>query len=119
MAHSHDHAAPGHAHSHAPTNYGLAFAWGISLNVGFVVLELIAGFAVNSLALIADAGHNASDVLGLLLAWGGYALSKRRPLSRYTYGLQRSTIQSSLFRPDSAGGGGGHHLGSGAAAGES
>ncbi len=85
-----------HSHSHAPADYGRAFAVGVALNLGFVVVELIYGFLSDSLALIADAGHNASDVLGLLIAWAAFALSKRRPSARYTYGLRRSSILASL-----------------------
>lgn len=85
-----------HGHTHAPANYGRAFAVGIVLNLGFVAAELGYGFLSGSLALIADAGHNASDVLGLLLAWGAYVLARRRPSARYTYGLRRGTILASL-----------------------
>lgn len=85
-----------HGHSHAPANYGRAFAIGIALNTGFVLIELFYGSLSKSLALIADAGHNASDVLGLLIAWGAFALSKRRPSGQYTYGLRRTSILASL-----------------------
>lgn len=93
-AHSHDH---GHGHHHhAPANYGRAFAVGVALNVAFVAAELVAGWRSGSLALVADAGHNAGDVLGLLIAWGAVVLSARRPSARYTYGLRRSSILASL-----------------------
>ncbi|WP_272976215.1 cation diffusion facilitator family transporter [Deinococcus geothermalis] len=85
-----------HGHSHAPASYGRAFAIGITLNVAFVLLELTYGFLSRSLALVADAGHNASDVLGLLISWGAYILAKRKPSARYTYGLRRSSILASL-----------------------
>lgn len=90
---SHPHA---HGHSHAPANYGRAFAIGVTLNVAFVVVELFYGVLAKSLALVADAGHNASDVLGLLISWGAFALSQRRPSARFTYGLRRSSILASL-----------------------
>src|ERR1700687_4184319 len=97
--HDHDHApghSHGHAHSHGPANYDRAFAIGIALNVGFVVIEAAYGIAANSLALLADAGHNLGDVLGLVMAWGAATLVRRRPTARYTYGLKRSSILVSL-----------------------
>jgi cobalt-zinc-cadmium efflux system protein len=86
-----------HHHSHEPQNYNRAFVIGIALNVGFVVVEAVFGFLTNSLALLADAGHNLSDVLGLLLAWGASWLVRRRPTQRYTYGLRRSSILAALL----------------------
>lgn len=86
-----------HNHSHAPTNYNRAFIIGIILNVGFVIIEAVFGFLTNSLALLADAGHNLSDVLGLLLAFGASWLTSRRPTERYTYGLRRSSIMAALL----------------------
>ena len=86
-----------HQHAHGSTNYGRAFGLGIALNVGYIVVEAGAGFWSNSLALLADAGHNLCDVLGLLLAWGGYALAKVRPTERHTYGFRGSTILAALF----------------------
>jgi cobalt-zinc-cadmium efflux system protein len=77
-------------------DFGFAFALGTALNVGFVVLEAIAGVLANSMALIADAGHNLSDVLGLLMAWGAVLLLKRRPTREYTYGFGSSTILAAL-----------------------
>ncbi len=85
------------AHDHAPANYGRAFAIGITLNVIYVAIEAGYGFYSDSLALISDAGHNLSDVLGLLLAWGAYALARVRPSQRRTYGLRSSTILAALF----------------------
>ncbi len=98
-SHHHDHAGPhhGHAHSHAPVEYGRAFAIGIILNLGFVIIEAGAGWISGSIALIADAGHNLSDVLGLLMAWAAFALSKRPASARYTYGLRGSSILAALF----------------------
>src|SRR6185295_17866370 len=85
-----------HTHSHAPANYGRAFAIGVVLNLGFVIAEFFYGQASHSLALVADAGHNLSDVLSLLLAWGAMLLSQRLPTQRRTYGFRRSSILASL-----------------------
>lgn len=102
MAHnnSHDHShghCHGHEHSHAPENFDRAFAIGIALNFCFVVVEAIFGGLAHSLALLADAGHNLSDVLGLLLAWGATVLARRMPTQRRTYGLRRSSILAALL----------------------
>lgn len=88
---------PGHAHSHAPKSFGAAFALGTALNTLFVIVEAIFGFLGNSTALLADAGHNLSDVLGLVIAWGASTLSQRAPTSRFTYGLRSSSILAALF----------------------
>ncbi len=93
----HDHAHGGAGHSHAPKNFGKAFAIGVALNLGFVVVELVFGLRAHSLALVADAGHNLSDVLGLLLAWGASALARTAPTQRRTYGLRGSSILAALF----------------------
>lgn len=93
MSHNHDHGG----HSHAPANFGKAFAVGIALNTGFVIVEAVYGYFAHSLALMADAGHNLSDVLGLLLAWGATVLARRAPSARHTYGLRSSSILASLF----------------------
>ena len=87
---------PDHDHSHAPVNYNRAFAIGVALNVTYIVLEATYGFLAESLALLADAGHNLSDVLGLLLAWGANYLVKRKPTERHTYGWRKSTILAAL-----------------------
>lgn len=98
MAHSHQHdqQAAGHAHSHAPADFGRAFAIGISLNLGFVILEAGCGLISGSMALLADAGHNFSDVIGLLIAWGAAKLAKVSPTKRFTYGLKNSSILAAL-----------------------
>jgi cobalt-zinc-cadmium efflux system protein len=97
-SHSHGgHSHGGLGHSHAPAQFGRAFAIGIALNVGFVVVEAVAGVLGNSMALLADAGHNLSDVLGLAVAWIAAMLSKRLPSARYTYGLRGSSILAALF----------------------
>jgi cobalt-zinc-cadmium efflux system protein len=98
MAHDHHHSEEGaHAHNHAPADFGWRFMVGVVLNLAFVLIEAGFGFTVNSLALVADAGHNLSDVLGLSLAWGAFALSRRAPSSRRTYGMRRSSILAALF----------------------
>jgi cobalt-zinc-cadmium efflux system protein len=91
--HSHDHAR----HSHAPDNFGAAFAIGAALNTAFVIAELIFGYAANSLALISDAVHNLSDVIALLLAWGAAWLAQKQPTQRHTYGYRRASILAALF----------------------
>ena len=93
--HDHEHAHPGH--SHAPASFGTAFAIGIGLNVVFVIVEVLFGLVSNSVALLADAGHNISDVLGLVVAWVASELAKRAPSARYTYGLRGSSILAALF----------------------
>lgn len=107
-AHHHDRAADdgamrGHhshgpnGHSHAPASFGRAFAIGVTLNLGFVVIEAVYGFLADSMALLADAGHNLSDVAGLLIAWGAATLATRRPGGRYTYGLKSSSILAAFL----------------------
>ena len=86
-----------HHHHHAQPDYNRAFVAAVLLNVGFVVIEAFYGVMSGSLALLTDAGHNLSDVLGLLLAWGAAALAKRRPSTHRTYGFSRATIIASLF----------------------
>ncbi|HWU72571.1 MAG TPA: cation diffusion facilitator family transporter [Sphingomonas sp.] len=92
---SHGHGGPGH--SHAPKSFGRAFAIGTALNTGFVVVEAIYGITAGSMALLADAGHNLSDVLGLLIAWAAATLARRRPTGRYTYGLRSSSILAAFL----------------------
>jgi len=103
--HDHDHHDHGHAHGHAhghghhhhaPADMGRAFAIGVALNTAFVAAEVVAGLWSSSLALLADAGHNLSDVLALLLAWGAAVLAKRAPAGQHTYGLRKGTILASL-----------------------
>ncbi len=91
----HSHSGSGHAH-HPPSTFGKAFAIGITLNILYVVAQALFGLAAHSLALIADAGHNLGDVMGLGMAWGASVLARRQPDLRYTYGLRRSTIMASL-----------------------
>lgn len=96
--HKHDHSA-GHHHgtlNNQGNNQGRTFVFAILLNLAFVVIEFAYGFIANSTALMADAGHNASDVLGLLLAWGAVILSRKQPSQRYTYGLRSTSILAAL-----------------------
>ena len=86
-----------HNHAHGPTDYSRAFAFGVALNVGFVIVEAAYGIMAGSLALLADAGHNLSDVLGLLLAWGATYLVRRKPTERRTYGWRKSSILVALI----------------------
>ena len=104
--HGHDHAhgrAPvlhsghHHHHHHAPNNFGVAFAIGALLNMGFVAAETIYGFLGHSMALLADAGHNLGDVLGLLAAWSAVVLSRRKPSARFTYGLGSTSVLAALL----------------------
>ena len=85
-----------HGHHHAPADFGRAFAIGMALNGAYVVGEAVYGFLANSLSLLADAGHNAGDVVSLGLAWLAATLAKRAPSVRYTYGLASSSILAAL-----------------------
>ena len=95
MAHAHHHH--GHAHHEAPASLSAAFIIGAALNAGFIAVEVAYGIFANSVSLLADAGHNLGDVLGLFVAWGGLALARRRPSVRFTYGLGSSSILAALF----------------------
>lgn len=102
MGHDHGHhghgaGTHGHGHALAPGRFDRAMLLGVALNGAFVAVELACGIVGNSLALVADAGHNASDVLGLLLAWGAAWLARRPPTTRYTWGFRRATIFAALF----------------------
>lgn len=90
--HGHEHGHHGHGHAHAPANFDRAFAIGIALNTAFVAIEAFYGWKIDSLALLADAGHNLSDVAGLVLAWAGAAAGRLRPNERHTYGFKRASI---------------------------
>ncbi len=94
MSHSHSHP---HGHDHGPVNYNRAFAIGVSLNLIFVAVEAGFGVFAGSLALLADAGHNLSDVLGLLLAWGASYLAQSASTRKRTFGLKKSTILAALL----------------------
>lgn len=94
--HSHNRSGHDHSHSHAPTSFGTAFAIGTALNVALVLAQFIFGYLSNSLALISDAVHNLSDVVGLLLAWGASWAGQRLPTARRTYGYGRASILAGL-----------------------
>jgi cobalt-zinc-cadmium efflux system protein len=96
MAHHHNHNHPENHHHPASNNQGRTFVITIFLNTIYVVVEFAYGFIANSTALIADAGHNVSDVLGLLLSWGAVILASRQPSKRYTYGLRSTSILAAL-----------------------
>lgn len=98
--HNHTHHNCKHSHHHGhhtPTNYNHTFIFGITLNFTFVIIEALYGYFSNSLALMADAGHNLSDVAGLFMAWGAYWLSSKKPTHNFTFGLRKSSIFSALF----------------------
>lgn len=89
MSHNHDHTPP--------ADLGPAFRWAVGLNVAYVIVEATAGFLTGSLALLADAAHNLTDVAGLLIAWGASVLAKRAGSARYTFGYGRATILAAMF----------------------
>lgn len=101
--HDHDHHPHAHAHHHhghhhhGPKNYNIPFVIGISLNLVFVVIEGLYGYLSQSLALVADAGHNLSDVAGLVMAWGAFWLASKKPSRKFTFGLRKSSILAALF----------------------
>ena len=85
-----------HSH-HQQIDFGRAFALGVLLNTGFIVAEVIFGLFSHSLSLLADAGHNLGDVLGLLMAWAAIGLERRSPTRRFTYGFRRTSVLAALF----------------------
>ena len=91
--HDHSHA---HSHSHAPASFGRTFALATALNLALVIGQAVFGFLANSLALLADAGHNLGDVMGLVLAWGAVAIAGWRPNARYTYRMHGASILAAL-----------------------
>ena len=101
--HHHDHHGHGHKHhhghhhDHTPKDFGRAFMVGLVLNIGFVIAETAAGIIGNSMALIADAGHNAFDVVGLMVAWAGLSLAKRKPSARFTFGLGKTSVLAAFI----------------------
>jgi cobalt-zinc-cadmium efflux system protein len=96
--HHHDNHSHGHQHGHGHHggDFGRAFAIGIALNLGFVVVEAFYGFLSGSVALLSDAGHNLSDVLGLAIAWGGAKLAAMPPTKRFTWGYRKSSILAAM-----------------------
>ena len=98
MAEAHNHAhGHGHGHDHGPVNFNRAFAVGVGLNIALVAGQAFYGWIAGSLALLADAGHNLSDVMGLMLAWGAAILATRRPTARRTYGFRRTSIYAAVL----------------------
>jgi len=99
--HHHDHHGHHHGrhngHSHAPATFGSAFAIATVLNIALVAIQASYGVLAHSMALFADAGHNAGDVLALVLAWGSHAISQKHPTERYTYGFRSSSIIAALI----------------------
>jgi len=93
MSHGHNE----HSHSHAPKHFGAAFALATALNFGLVIVQVIYGLSAHSVALLADAGHNFGDALGLLLAWGAHVLARVQPTARFTYGYRSASILSALL----------------------
>lgn len=88
---SHDH------HSHTSNSFGRAFAAAVVLNIGIVLVQAFYGFYAHSTALLADATHNAGDVLSLIMAWSAYVIAKKRPSQRFTYGMRSGTVLAALF----------------------
>ena len=97
MAHQHSEHHHSHSHSHEVTNVNTAFLIGIALNTAFVIIELVFGFATSSLALISDAGHNATDVLSLLLSLFAFKMMKVKASEKYSYGYKKISILVSLI----------------------
>ena len=96
----HGHArsdAHDHAHSHAPKDFGTAFGIATALNLGLVAIQVFYGVVAHSVALLADAGHNFGDALGLVIAWGAHGLAKLNPTARYTYGFRSASILAALL----------------------
>ncbi len=86
-----------HGHSHVPATFGSAFAIATVLNIALVAIQAAYGVLAHSMALLADAGHNAGDVLALVLAWGSHAISQKHPTERYTYGFRSTSIMAALI----------------------
>lgn len=95
--HGHSHGHGGHGHSHAPTDFGTRFLWAAALNSAFIIAEIVYGLKANSLALLADAGHNFSDVISLILSWAAWWLAKKKPVAGFTYGFRGASIMAALF----------------------
>lgn len=92
----HDHLHHGHAHSHRSTDFGRTFAIATALNIALVAAQVVYGLYANSLALLADAGHNFSDVMGLVIAWLAFAIADWQPSSRFTYRMRAASIISAM-----------------------
>ena len=98
QSHDHGHSHRGHGHSHTPTDFGTRFLWAAALNAAFILAEIIYGLKANSLALLADAGHNFSDVISLILSWAAWWLAKKKPVAGFTYGFRGASIMAALFK---------------------
>src|SRR5690349_21501777 len=96
MGHAHHGHAHGHMHERAPRQFGRTFAVASILNLALVIAQIVYGLMANSLALLADAGHNFGDVMGLLMAWGAFAVADWRPSSRFTYRMRAASILSAF-----------------------
>ena len=94
--HEMEHAGHSHGNAHSPADFGRAFAIGVTANLAYVGVQVIYGLLAHSVALLADAAHNLSDVLGLVLAWGASVLVKRLPTQRFTYGLRKTSVLAAL-----------------------
>ena len=94
---AHEHGAHGHVHVHAPKDFGAMFAIATALSVGLVAVQVFYGIAAHSVALLADAGHNFGDALGLVIAWGAHVLARLNPTARYTYGFRSASILAALL----------------------
>ncbi len=90
------HGGHDHSHSHTPMNFGRTFAIATALNIALVAAQVVYGLLTNSLALLADAGHNFGDVMGLVMAWGAFAVADWRPSARFTYRLRAASILSAF-----------------------
>lgn len=90
------HSGSGHAHAHARADFGRAFAIGVTANLAYVAIQVVYGLLAHSVALLADAAHNLSDVLGLVLAWAASVMVKRLPTQTFTYGLRKTSILAAL-----------------------
>jgi cobalt-zinc-cadmium efflux system protein len=95
LARDHDHHGVGH--THAPTNFGRAFTIAAVLNIALVIVQVTYGLLAHSVALLADAGHNFGDALGLILAWGAHSVANWQPTKRYTYGFRSASILAALL----------------------
>src|ERR1700746_2836861 len=97
MSTHHGHVHPHEpSHVHAPAHFGRAFALAAFLNIALVVAQVVYGVLANSVALLADAGHNFGDVVGLLLAWAAHSVAQKRPTERSTYGYRSASILAAL-----------------------
>ena len=97
MAHNHSHHIHNHDHGISPADNNTAFIIGISLNVLFVIVEVVTGIINNSMSLLTDAGHNLSDVASLVLSLIAFRLAKKKSTEKFTYGYKKTTVLAALF----------------------